>query len=171
MEDRYHRAWVNRSNNRKDTPLEEAVALMVRERLTGEAPPTNAKMYVDLWRPWIEEKAANRLSNLGAAIHDQAAFARLSRDIIAALDMADELVDDPDEQDESESDQEQDPDGGERQESPDGEEQASEQSAAEDLPDADGDTAASETESQQTAMDDSPDDSGGAEQHEGDEPW
>jgi cobaltochelatase CobT len=171
LEDRYNRAVVNRSNNRKDTPLEEAVALMVRERLTGEAPPTNAKMYVDLWRPWIEEKAASRLSNLGAAIHDQAAFARLSRDIIAALDMADELGDDPDEQDESESDQEQDPDGGERQESPDGEEQESEQSAAEELQDAEGDTDASETESQQTDMDDSPDDSEGDEQDDGDEPW
>ena len=171
LEDRYNKAVVNRSNNRKDTPLEEAVALMVRERLTGEAPPTNAKMYVDLWRPWIEERASTRLSNLGSAIHDQTAFARLSRDIIAALDMADELGDDPDEQDESESDDEQEPDGGERQESPEGEEQESEQSAAEELQDADGETDASDTESQQTDMDDSPDDSDGEEQDDGDEPW
>ncbi len=171
LEDRYNKAVVNRSTNRKDTPLEEAVALMVRERLTGEAPPTNAKMYVDLWRPWIEEKASTRLSSLGQAIHDQTAFARLSRDIIAALDMADELGDDPDEQDEQESEDESEPDGGERQESPEGEEQESEQSAAEELQDAEGDTDASETESQQTDMDDTPDDSEGEEQDDGDEPW
>ena len=171
LEDRYNKAVVNRSTNRKDTPLEEAVALMVRERLTGEAPPTNAKMYVDLWRPWIEEKVSTRLSSLGQAIHDQTAFARLSRDIIAALDMADELGDDPDAQDEQESEDESEPDGGERQESPEGEEQESEQSAAEELQDAEGDTDASETESQQTDMDDTPDDSEGEEQDDGDEPW
>jgi cobaltochelatase CobT len=171
LEDRYGKAVVNRSNNRKDTPLEEAVALMVRERLTGEAPPANAKMYVDLWRPWIEEKASARLSGLGEAIHDQTAFARLSRGIIAALDMADELGDDPDESDESESQDQSEPDGGEREESPEGEEQESEQSAAEELQDAEGDTDASETESQQTDMDDSPDDSEGDEQDDGNEPW
>ena len=171
LEDRFSKAVVNRSSNRKDTPLEEAVALMVRERLTGEAPPANAKMYVDLWRPWIEEKAATRLSSLGEAIHDQTAFARLSRDVIAALDMADELGDDPDESDESENQDESEPDGGEREESPEGEEQESEQSAAEELQDTEGDTDASETESQQTDMDDSPDDSEGDEQDDGDEPW
>ena len=171
LEDRFSKAVVNRSSNRKDTPLEEAVALMVRERLTGEAPPANAKMYVDLWRPWIEEKAAARLSTLGGAIHDQTAFARLSRDLIAALDMADELGDDPDESDESENQDESEPDGGEREESPEGEEQESEQSAAEELQDTEGGTDASETESQQTDMDDSPDDSEGDEQDDGDEPW
>ena len=38
-------------------PLEEAVALLVRERLTGIAPPASARKLVDLWRNWIEEKA------------------------------------------------------------------------------------------------------------------
>ncbi len=171
LEDRYNKAVVNRSNNRKDTPLEEAVALMVRERLTGELPPTNARMYVDLWRQWVEDKASTRLSNLSSAIHDQQAFARLSRDLIAALDMADELGDDPDESDESDNQDESEPDGGERQESPEGEEQESEQSAAEELQDTEGETDASDTESQQSDMDDSPDDSEGEEQDEGDEPW
>jgi cobaltochelatase CobT len=171
LEDRYNKAVVNRSNNRKDTPLEEAVALMVRERLTGELPPTNARMYVDLWRQWVEDKASSRLSNLGSAIHDQQAFARLSRELIAALDMADELGDDPDESDESDNQDESEPDGGERQESPEGEEQESEQSAAEELQDTEGETDASDTESQQSDMDDSPDDSEGEEQDDGDEPW
>jgi len=171
LEDRFNKAVVNRSSNRKDTPLEEAVALMVRERLTGEAPPVNARIYVDLWRPWIEEKAASRLGHLGEAIHDQIVFARLSRDIIAALDMADELGDDPDEQNEPDSSDESEPDGGQREDSPEGEEQESEQSAAEELQDTEGETDASEAESQQTDMDDSPDDSEGEEQDDGDEPW
>ncbi len=171
LEDRYAKAVVNRSSNRADTPLEEAVALMVRERLTGAEPPANAKLFVDLWRPWIEEKAAARLSNLGNAIHDQTEFARLSRDIIAALDMADELGDDPDQSDESDNEEEAEPDGGERQETPDGEEQESQQSAAEELQDAEGDTDASEMDSQQSDVDESPDDMEGDEQDDGDEPW
>jgi cobaltochelatase CobT len=171
LEDRFSKAVVNRSSNRRDTPLEEAVALMVRERLTGEAPPANAKMYVDLWRPWIEEKASSRLSNLGNAIHDQTEFARLSRDIIAALDMADELGDDPDESDENDQTDEAEPDGGERQESPEGEEQQSEQAAAEELQDTEGETDASDTEGQQSEIDDTPDDMEGEEQDDGDQPW
>jgi cobaltochelatase CobT len=79
LEDRFAKAVVNRSSNRKDTPLEEAVALMVRERLTGQAPPANAKMYVDLWRPWIEEKAARRLSNLGNAFRSDGIRQGLAR--------------------------------------------------------------------------------------------
>ena len=171
LEDRFAKSTVNRSSNRKDTPLEEAVALMVRERLTGAPPPANAKMYVDLWRPWIEEKASARLSNLNTAIHDQKEFARLSRDIIAALDMADELGDDPDQSDDSDNQDETEPDGGEREESPEGEEQESEQSAAEELQDTEGDTDASEMEGQQNEVDDTPDDIDGEEKDDGDEPW
>ncbi len=171
LEDRFAKAMVNRSNNRRDTPLEEAVALMVRERLTGAPPPENAKLFVDLWRPWVEEKAAARLSTLNGAIHDQKEFARLSRDIIAALDMADELGDDPDQSDEMNETDESEPDGGERQETPDGEEQESQQSAAEELQDSEGDTDASEMESQQSEVDDAPDDLEGQEQEDGDEPW
>ena len=171
LEDRFAKAVVNRSNNRRDTPLEEAVALMVRERLTGAPPPENAKLFVDLWRPWVEEKAAARLSTLNGAIHDQKEFARLSRDIIAALDMADELGDDPDQSDEMNETDESEPDGGERQETPDGEEQESQQSAAEELQDSEGDTDASEMESQQSEVDNAPDDLEGQEQEDGDEPW
>jgi cobaltochelatase CobT len=171
LEDRFSRAVLNRTTNRRDTPLEEAVALMVRERLTGEAPPDNARMYVDLWRGWVEEKAGPRLDTLGDAIHDQASFARLSRHLIAALDMADELGDDPDKSEENEKNDESEPDSGERQESPEGEDQESEQQATEQLQDSEGETDASEMESQQTEIDDTPDDMEGDEQDDGDDPW
>ena len=35
LDDKYGRTVVNRSSNRKDTPLEEAVGLILREKLTG----------------------------------------------------------------------------------------------------------------------------------------
>jgi cobaltochelatase CobT len=171
LEDRFSKSVVNRSSNRRDTPLEEAVALMVRERLTGLAPPDNARMYVDLWRAWVEDKAGSRLNLLNTAIHDQAAFARLSRELIADLDMADELGDDPDKAEENNEEDSAEPDSSQREEGPDGEDQESEQQATEQLQDAEGETDASEVESQQTEMDDQPDDMEGDEQDDGDEPW
>ena len=41
---------------------------MVRERLTGLAPPQHARQLVELWRPWIEEKAGGKLDNLLEAL-------------------------------------------------------------------------------------------------------
>lgn len=171
LDDRYSKAVANRSSNRRDTPMEEAVALMVRERLTGAAPPAAAKMYVDLWREWVEQKAHGQLDTLMDAIHDQAAFARMSRDLISALDMADELGDDPDQaQDENET-EDAEPDGGQKEESPDGEDQQGEQEAQQELQDSEGETEQSEMEGQQSELDDSPDDMEGEEVDEGEEPW
>ena len=91
LDDRYQKQGIAKLREREDAPLEEAVALIVRERLTGRPPPQNSGMLVDLWRPWIEEKAGAILNSLENRIDDQTAFAQLTRDIIAALDMADEL--------------------------------------------------------------------------------
>jgi cobaltochelatase CobT len=171
LHDRYQKKTITRSTDRKDAPLEEAVALIVRERLTGEAPPQNAKLLVDLWRPWVEEKAAITLDHLVDAIHDQASFSRMQRELIASLDMADELGDDPDQSDTSDDQQEPEPDSGERQETPEGEEQESQQSAMEEMEDAEGDTEAAEMDAQQMEAEEIPDDMEGDEQDDGEEPW
>jgi cobaltochelatase CobT len=170
LQDRYSRSVVNRSTNRRDTPLEEAVGLILRERLTGEPPPAAAKPYVDLWRPWVEERAAEKLNSLNEALTDQQRFARLSRDLIAALDMGDELGDDPDKGEENEQqDAENDP--GERNETPEGEEQESEQQASEDMQEAEGESEASEMEARAIDSDDQPDDMDVEDDTDGEEPF
>jgi cobaltochelatase CobT len=75
---------------RSDAPLAEAVGMMVRERLTGEAPPESARRAVELWRPWIEERAGGDLAKLEKAMRDQRAFAKLTRTILRDLEMGDE---------------------------------------------------------------------------------
>src|SRR6202047_5597344 len=55
LDDRFHRDKYDDITDRADAPIEDAVALMVRERLTGLAPPPAARKLVDLWRPWIED--------------------------------------------------------------------------------------------------------------------
>ena len=91
LEERYHRANFQEVTERTDAPLEDAVALMVRERLTGRPPPKSSRKVVELWRDWIEERAGKDLSRLTGAIDDQSRFALEVRDILSALDMADEL--------------------------------------------------------------------------------
>jgi cobaltochelatase CobT len=90
LEDRYHRGNYQEVTERAEAPLEDAVALLVRERLTGKAPPPSARKVADLWRGWIEERAGDDLAGLSGAIEDQGRFADAVREILAALDMGEE---------------------------------------------------------------------------------
>jgi cobaltochelatase CobT len=91
LEDRYHRGNFHEITDRADAPLEDAVALMVRERLTGNAPPESGRKVVSLWRDWIEERAGDDLSRLVGSIEDQEEFAGMVRDLLSSLEMSDEL--------------------------------------------------------------------------------
>ncbi|MEI7600802.1 MAG: cobaltochelatase subunit CobT [Aestuariivirga sp.] len=171
LDDRYRKKDVARYTDRKDAPLDEAVALLVREKLTGELPPEGARNMVDLWRPWIEDKAHDQLSHLMDNIHDQAAFARMSRDIIAALDMGEELGEDPDQSDENDESNEPEEDSGERQETPDSEEQESSQQSMEEMQDAEGESEAAEMDARQMDVEEQAEDQDGEEEQDGEEPW
>ncbi len=102
LEDRYFRGNYHEVSDRADAPLEDAVALMVRERLTGEKPPRSAEALVSLWRPWIEEKAGGDLTRLDQVVGSQKDFAKAVRGLLVSLDMADELGGEPEEPDENE---------------------------------------------------------------------
>ncbi len=90
LEDRYHRGTYADISDRADAPLEDAVAMMVRERLTGIAPPKAAQRIVELWRPIIEDRAGDELNKLGDSIEDQRAFGRAVHKLLQSLDMMDE---------------------------------------------------------------------------------
>lgn len=108
LEDRYHRGGkYEEITDRADAPLEDALALMVRERLTGAKPPTSAAKIVDLWRDFIEDRAGRDLDGLLKNIENQRSFARNIRDLLSSLDMADESsMDSEDEENEDENDSE-----------------------------------------------------------------
>src|SRR5262245_25413977 len=91
VEDEYGHGRYAEITERADAPLEDALALIVREQLTGAAPPKTAKAMVDLWRPWIEERAGRTLSQLSRFAEDQAAFGRVMRDVLRSFDLSDEL--------------------------------------------------------------------------------
>ncbi|MFL5026261.1 MAG: cobaltochelatase subunit CobT [Microvirga sp.] len=122
LEDRYHRGGkYEEITDRADAPLEDAVALMVRERLTGAKPPASAAKIVDLWRDFIEDRAGRDLDGLLKNIENQRSFARNIRDLLSSLDMADEAAldsEDEENEDDNESDeQEQQGEGESEQES------------------------------------------------------
>ncbi|MBE7217776.1 MAG: cobaltochelatase subunit CobT [Caulobacteraceae bacterium] len=74
--------------DRTRTPLPEVLALIARERLTGEPPPEAARAVVDAARADIEAKAGPDLDRLSEALADQDAFARIARAIVADLKLA-----------------------------------------------------------------------------------
>ena len=90
LDDRFQRARYADIAVRAEAPLEDALAMIVRERLTGLKPPKNSQRIVDLWRPWVEERAAADLDKLGRKIEDQRAFALAVHKLLTALEMIDE---------------------------------------------------------------------------------
>lgn len=93
LDDRYHRGGkYEEVTDRADAPIEDAVALMVRERLTGRKPPEAARKIVDLWRDFVEERAGDDLDRMLKNLEDQRAFGRLVRELLASLDMADDTT-------------------------------------------------------------------------------
>jgi cobaltochelatase CobT len=167
LDQRYKRRAAAPPGEAKDAPLEDALALLVRERLTGARPPAPAAEMVDLWRPWIEDKAKRYLDTLGEAIDDQQRFARMSRDLIAALDMADELGEDPDEAEDSQDDQEQGEGQSQDQDQGDQQEQTA---ASEDMQEGEGDIDQSQDATEIDA-DQVPDDMDPEDAPQGDQPW
>jgi len=113
----------------------------VRERLTGLAPPAAAKRLVDLWRPWIEDRAGRDLDKLGRLVDDQRRFGDAVHDLLDALEMGEDRDRESEEDEDSRQDQELRPDetgdSGESRPSDDAEGMTLEQAdaAAEEVPD------------------------------------
>jgi cobaltochelatase CobT len=114
LEDKYAKANLADVRERADAPLEEALSLMVREALTGRPAPKSGEKVVSLWRDWVREKAGDDLDSLAGKLDDQQAFARMVRDMLASMEMAEELGDDQEsEETESEDNQPQGEENGE----------------------------------------------------------
>src|SRR5665213_3704956 len=87
LDERFHRGKFDEITDRADAPIEDALALLVRERLTGETPPVAAKKLVDLWRPLIEDRAGKDLDRLERVVNDQRRFGDIVHDLLDCLDM------------------------------------------------------------------------------------
>ncbi len=156
LEDRYARANLADVSDQADAPLEEAVALMVREALTGRAAPKSGEKVVSLWRKFIEEKAGADLADLAGKVEDQTAFARIVRDMLASMDMAEELGED-ERDDETDEDSEDQPQGEEQSEEGGEADSGSEDAQAEESDASDDDEEAGETDAAMADADETAD--------------
>jgi cobaltochelatase CobT len=116
----------NRVNEYLNVPVPEVIGLLVREKLTGIAPPDNVRDMIDHWRDWLVERAGHDFDDLADHIDDQASFARAVRRVISDLELGeDENADEMDSEADGEGEEQEaseNEDGGsdsERQESAD----------------------------------------------------
>ena len=89
----YRNSTLNNITHKDEAPIGEAISLIIREALTGFAPPSNTRKFVDLWRPHINEKALKELKKLKDEIHNQELFASQIPQLLDALDIASSLGD------------------------------------------------------------------------------
>ena len=98
---RLERSGALRAAAADRVPVHEAVALLVRERLTGQRAPDGAGALLDLVRGDLERKAGKKIDALADVSDDQTAFAERLKDVLRALDLdpgdgrGDDISDDP----------------------------------------------------------------------------
>ncbi|SIQ65450.1 cobaltochelatase CobT subunit [Rhizobium sp. RU35A] len=107
--EKYSKANFSGVERQEDAPIGEAMAMLVREKLTGTAPPASAGKVLDLWRPFFEDKVGADLDNLKGVIEDQQAFGKLVRHMLSSMQMAEDYGDEDNqpEEMENENDEEQ----------------------------------------------------------------
>ena len=168
IEDSYSDGRYSEVSDRQDAPLDEALALIVRERLTGMTAPETAQPLVDLWKPMIEERAYDVLSSMDELADDQESFGRVMRDLLTALELSEELLEGQDDESESGADDEQEGAEGEQDQSGDPQE-ADDSQADEQM--ADGEEGEEQDSSDVGDSDQFEADADGMEEAETREPW
>ncbi|WP_413710406.1 cobaltochelatase subunit CobT [Rhizobium sp. Rhizsp82] len=154
-EEKYAKANFSGIERQEDAPIGEAVAMMVREKLTGQKPPASAGKVLNLWRPFIEDKAGAELDNLSNVINDQQAFSKVIRNMLSAMEMAEEYGDDDSEPETDEdSDQDDQPSGDEQDQDEVDEDAGSDAAPVEDSEVADEQMEDGETEGAEISDDD-----------------
>ena len=95
---------ISRAHTAQEVPIQSALALILREQLTGEAVPDTARGGVELLRGWIESRAAPDIAALAGSLDDQKAFQKLALDMLQHLELTlaqpdEHEATEPDEQD------------------------------------------------------------------------
>ncbi len=78
---------ISRATSADEVPIQTALSLILREKLTGQPVPHAAEQGVDFVREWIEEKAGEDFDRLALSIDDQKAFQSLTLDMLRHLEL------------------------------------------------------------------------------------
>ncbi|HEU4651116.1 MAG TPA: cobaltochelatase subunit CobT [Croceibacterium sp.] len=111
---------IVRATSAEDVPIHTALALLLREQLTGQPPPPAARDGVELVREFVESRTGDDFERLALTLDDQKAFQSLAIDMLRHLELVeaepvDESGDDDGDEDEpggEDDDSDEDDDGG-----------------------------------------------------------
>ncbi|WP_374405012.1 cobaltochelatase subunit CobT [Pelagerythrobacter sp.] len=78
---------ITRAQSENDVPLQTALGLILRERLTGAPVPERARAGVDMVREFIEARAEPDFDALALSLDDQKAFQSLALDMLRHLEL------------------------------------------------------------------------------------
>lgn len=78
---------IARAQSENDVPLQTALGLILRERLTGAPIPERARAGVEMVREFIEARAEPDLEALALSLDDQKAFQSLALDMLRHLEL------------------------------------------------------------------------------------
>jgi cobaltochelatase CobT len=154
---------ISRAASVDDVPIQSALALLLRERLTGQPVPDGAKRGVDMLRPFIEKRAGADFDALAGSLEDQAAFQALSLGMLQHLELtrAEPMDQPPEDSDDGEDQSE------EEQEEDDGSETGQEQQPSDVAADSSEGEEQGESETQREAGDQNDEMEGGEDGEEG----
>lgn len=169
-EDLYAHGRFQHVKDRAEAPLDEALGLLIRERLTGLPPPASCKGLIDVWRPIIESRGAKLLKRLETMSENQEQFARQIRDLLKILHMADDLDQQEPERSEDESEDNVGEGGAEQSEQPQ-DEGSDGQDKPEDEQQSDGDLSDTEEMTDAGEVDDSDMDDSAVDEDDAPSPW
>lgn len=103
---------IARAGRPEDVPLPSALAMLLREKLTGQPVPAAAETGTAMVRSWIEARAGADLLGLADVMDDQKAFQNLALEMLGHLDLtkSNDDADDGGDEDEGEQSEDQDDD-------------------------------------------------------------
>jgi cobaltochelatase CobT len=115
---------IARASGEDEVPMPTALALMLREALTGQPVPEAARANVDLVRQSIEARIGDDFERLATLLDDQKAFQQLGLDMLRHLEMIESDLPEDSGDENMEGDEEE---GGEDKGEDEGEDQGTEQ--------------------------------------------
>ena len=72
---------------RKEVDLPDVLSLLMREKLTGKAPPKETEGLINAWSPWLKKHIGSNLEKLISLTEDQNKFATQVSILIESLDI------------------------------------------------------------------------------------
>lgn len=90
LEEQYSHGRFKEVADKAEAPLEDALALIIRERLTGLPAPKSTAGLINFWRLTIEGRGQIFLNRLEALCENQEQFGRQVRDLLKVLEMTED---------------------------------------------------------------------------------